>query len=174
MANHGGKMSWLCNVLLKHLRPTGLVGSFALLVSLTIVVFGATYIEASKKMRPLTHAEVSHVWIGLSEDELYMFRLSLAPDGKGFGAYSFLDDEPHIFRVSSWKYLPSAIQILIEPVGQSPLIASSLNGEIVGARMHLRMSGKGWSRSLSLRREEDLAGRWNRIKEAMGRRRIKE
>jgi len=167
-------MSWLRNVILKHLRPSGLAGSIPLAVSLAIVLLGATYVEASKKMQPLTHEEVSHVWIGLSEDELYMFRLSLAPDGKGFGAYSFLDDEPHIFRVSAWKYLPSSIQILIEPSDQWPLITNSLNGKVVGVRMQLKMSGKGWSRSLSLRREEDLVVRWNRIKEAMARRRIEE
>lgn len=169
MAKRGRKMPWLYDVTFYHLRSSGLTRSIALAASLTVLILGTTSGDASKKMRPLTHAEVSRIWIGISEDELYIFRLSLASGGGGFGAYSFLDDEPHTFRISSWKYDPPSIHITIEPVGQSTLVTGHLSGNVSGVGMHLRMSGKGWSRSLSFRREEDLVGRWSRIKEAMAR-----
>jgi hypothetical protein len=51
------------------------------------LILGSASTYASKKMRPLTRAEVAGAWVGISEDELYIFRISLAGDGKGSGAY---------------------------------------------------------------------------------------
>lgn len=169
MARSSGKMPWLCEVMPDYLWCSGFARSTALALALAVVLFATTSGEASKKMRQLTHAEVAQAWAGISEDELYIFRISLAADGGGLGAYSFVDDEPRVFRISSWKYEPPFIHITIEPTDQSPLVASQLNGEITGVRMHLRMSGKGWSRSLTFRREEELVGRWGRIRDAMAR-----
>ena len=167
-------MSWLFEVILKPSRSRRFARWTALAASLVVVLLGINPVDASKKMPPLTHAEVSRVWVGISEDELYILRLSLAADGGGFGAYSFVDDEPHIFRISAWKYEPPAIHITIEPADQLPLVTGQLNGKIIGIRMHLTMSGKGWSRSLTFRREDALLGRWSKIKEAMTRLKLKE
>lgn len=162
-------MSWLREVMLNYLWFRRIAPSVALTVLLAVVLLTTSSVDASKKIRPLTHAEVSRVWAGISEDELYIFRLSLAPEGGGFGAYSFVDDAPRIFRISAWEYEPPSIRITIEPTDQSSLVASQLKGTIEGVRMHLRMTGKGWSRSLTFRREEDLVDRWSRVKDAMTR-----
>lgn len=141
----------------------------ALLASLAAVLLATAPADASKRMQPLTRAAVASAWVGISEDELYIFRLSLAADGGGSGAYSFVDEPPRVFRISAWKYEPPSIRIKIESVDQSPLVAEQLEGKIVGVRMNLRMAGSGWSRSLMFRREEVLVGRWARVKDAMSR-----
>lgn len=160
-------MSWLCKVTLASSRFRSTVPWAALVVSLTLL--GGSPAGASKKMRPLTQAEVSQAWVGISEDELYIFRISLSAEGGGGGAYAFADSDPRPFRISSWKYKPPSILITMEPVDRSPLVADRLVGEISGIRMNLVMSGKGWSRSLTFRREDVLLRRWSRIKEAMPR-----
>jgi hypothetical protein len=137
------------------------------MVPLIALLFWIAPTNASKKMRPLTVAEVSRVWIGISEDEHYIFRLSLTADGKGFGAYSYLDNEPRLFQISTWQFEPPSIYIKLKPATQAALVADQLKGEVSGMRMQLRMSGKGWSRSVSFRREEDLVERWERVKDAM-------
>lgn len=136
-------------------------------VALSILLLGAALVQASKKVRSPTHAELSQVWVGISEDELYLMRLSLSPDGQGYGAYSFLDQEPRAFRISLWVYRPPDLQFTIESVDGRPLTTSSLKGSVVGSAMQLTMTAKGWSRSLSFRSEADLEGRWIRLKGSM-------
>lgn len=167
VAQRGGKMSWLCKVGLKRLKHRWLLLLAMAGVSLALLLLGVAPAKASKKMRALTHSEVSQVWVGISEDELYIFRLYLADDGGGYGAYSFLDNEAQVFRVSNWKYEPPLIRINIAPTNNSTLVTNRLSGKLTGVRMHLRMSGAGWSRSLSFRREDALLGRWNRVKAGM-------
>jgi hypothetical protein len=139
----------------------------AAFVALCMLLLGSSFVQASKKVRSPTHAELSQVWVGISEDELYLMRISLSPDGQGYGAYSFLAQEPRAFRISSWVYRPPSLRFTIESVDGRPLAMNSLRGSVVGSSMQLSMEGQGWSRSLSLRSEADLEGRWIRLKEIM-------
>lgn len=161
-------MSRLCEVI-KHWWGGEGIRRAAFLLLFVVALLAITPADASKRMRPLTHAEMAEVWVGISEDELYIFRLSLAADGGGSGAYIFVDESPRTFRISAWKYEPPYIRINVEPLEGSSLVADRLEGKVIGVRMNLRMAGKGWSRSLTFRREEVLVGRWNRVKEAMAR-----
>jgi hypothetical protein len=162
-----GKMPRLHEINSKYLRGRGTLRWVGLSTGLAVLLLATIPVSASKKMRPLTHEEVAQVWVGISEDEQYLFRLSLANDGSGTGAYIFVDESPHSFRISNWKYEPPSIRISLEPVDHSPLVAKVLTGTIVGVRMSLRMSGRDWSRSLAFRREEVLLSRWSRAKDAM-------
>lgn len=136
--------------------------------ALTLAIFGCSTV-APKKARLLTHGEVARVWIGVSEDELCLLRLSLKADNTGLGAYSFLDKEQHAFRIPSWKFEAARLHIAVEPTDQNHWRIGPLRGSIVGDAMQLTMAGEGWSRSFTLRREEELARRWNKLRDFMER-----
>lgn len=125
-------------------------------------------VPASKKGRPLMREEVAVVWIGISQDELYLLRVALDSNGRGVGADSFRGEEPRVFRVASWDYRPPDITIETEAVGDEGLYdLGTLRGQITGVAMHLAASGSGWRTEYELRREEELERRWGALKTAM-------
>ena len=84
-------------------RPRALIGTA---VAGAVVLATAVFCQPSKVGRLLTRDEVATTWVGLTEDELYVVRISLRqPDG-GLVGYSFLDDPPIVLKVGSWAYDP--------------------------------------------------------------------
>jgi hypothetical protein len=127
----------------------------------------AAHAIATKKARMLRREEVAQIWLGISEDELYVVRLSLSQDGKGSGGYIFVDDKPFLFRIADWKYQAGKISITPESPEHARSGLRGFTGEISGIAMELTMSGQDWHRHLSLRRESQMEHRWNMLKEAM-------
>ena len=123
--------------------------------------------SASKKSRFATHAEVAHVWIGLTSDERSLVRLDLRTDGTGLGGEALSVGEVQLFSISSWTYGSGRIRIATVPIEQDVLEVGSFAGSVTGLTMELTMKGSGWSRSLTLRREGDLEGSWIALKERM-------
>lgn len=124
---------------------------------------------SEKRMRPLSLEEVAQVWVGLSEDELYLLRLRLDKSGTGLAGYAFAEERPRGFRVRSWSYKGDQISILLEAADRSPLEVPTLSGALVGTSMRLTMKGAGWSRQVDLRLEAPLERRWIGVKEEIAR-----
>src|SRR2546425_1082821 len=92
---------------------------------------------AEKRARPLSHEAVAQVWLGLSEDGLHVFRLDLRADGTGVGGYVFGDEQPRLFRITSWKYEPERIEMTAAPLGGEVGDIGQLRGAFVGLEMEL-------------------------------------
>lgn len=138
-----------------------------LLLGASLAALPTTKALATKPIRPLTVEEVAQAWVGLSAEELYLFRIELHADGTGAGGFVYAGEEPAIFRVTRWQYEKQGIDIQISPVSEEALGFDSLRGEIVGRAMELTFSGKGWKRRVSLRQESLLERRWLSLKQAM-------
>lgn len=139
----------------------------ALAALLLLALFATGQVPASKG-RPLTREEVAVVWIGISQDELYLLRVELGSNGQGMGADSFRGEEPRVFRVASWDYRPPVITIQTEAVGDEGIYElGTLRGEITGVAMRLAAAGDGWRTEYELRREAELERRWTALKTAM-------
>jgi len=123
--------------------------------------------SADKKARPLSRENVAQVWIGISQDELYVLRLALDTGSNASGAYVFDDEAPKVFRIASWNYESQRIELIIASADQEAVSIKTLEGAVVGTSMNLTVRGPGWSRKFSLRREGDLEPRWQRLKSAM-------
>lgn len=122
---------------------------------------------ARKIVGPPTREEVATTWIGVSEDELYLFRLVLYSEGEGSIGYVFAQDKPTIYPISSWHYENGAIEIDTDfPPGIEDW-KGPLKGEVTPRDMTLQMSGQGWSRSIFLRREAEFESRWLALKASM-------
>ena len=132
-----------------------------------VVVMSAHPAFASKKIGPPPLEEVASTWVGLSKNELYLFRLFLTLDGKGSVGYVFLDQEPRILALSSWQYSRGRIEIEAEFKPGAEKWDGPMIGSVNHREMTLRISGKGWSRSISLRREAELERRWLALKSDM-------
>lgn len=149
-------------------------GKVPLCVAFTTLVLylalAATFSEASaarKKVKPPTREEVAQVWVGWSTDDLYLLRVELLPNGKGFGAYSFLEEEPRTFRITSWEYVAGQIKIHPAPPDGPPSWVSLLRGAVGGFSMKLTAQGPDWKLSFLLRRESEFTQRWNELKRRM-------
>lgn len=148
-------------------RIRDLLTTSLVLICLTIGAAETASAVSEKRMKPLSKEEVAQVWIGLSEDELYILRLSLDESGRGEAAYVFVDQPPRLFSIQSWTYRGGHIEMVLEAADDSKLEVPTLKGAVIGSSMKLTMSGQGWNRRVELRLEAALEGRWRSLKKAM-------
>src|SRR5438105_2263494 len=67
--------------------------------------------------RPLSPSRNDIVgdWLAMTEDYLYIYRLSLCPDGTGTLAYSFASDLPQVLPVTNWRLEARKIVVPVDP-----------------------------------------------------------
>lgn len=155
-------------------RSRGLTGRsearrWVLLFVLALAVTGIfpTQGLARKRARPPTREEVAVVWIGASTDNLYLLRLDLSLDGAGFGAFTFLDEDPRRFEIASWRYDAGQIRIDPKPPVDELSWVRPLHGSVGGATMELEASARDWTLSFSLRREAEFEEKWRKLRTTM-------
>ena len=171
MAYKGGEMFRL--PLGRTLSQTARVfisaGRIVLIVFAMLLLANRSPTCADKKPRPLTLEEIAQTWVGISEDELYLVRMSLNRDGTGQGAYVFQDEPPMVFRVVSWKYDQKSIEIVVLPQesGKGFLESGHMSGSVMGYAMTLGISGHRWKLKLNMRPEAVFERRWEETKSAM-------
>lgn len=136
-----------------------------ILAAVILLALQLQSISARRTIGPPSHEEVATTWVGLSEDELYLFRIVLTPDGNGSVGYVFAQNEPRVFRVSSWTYRAGLVSI--EIASEDKDWDGLLEGEVNPVRMTLSMSGHDWSFPIFLRREAELETRWRSLKTRM-------
>ncbi len=132
-----------------------------------ILFFGICLESAPKLGRLLSREEVATTWIGLSEDELYMFRITLEKSGGGVVAYGFLDENPVVLNVRSWSYDPQANPHIVIRLSPEPSGIVQLTGDVIGTRLELQVAKADWKRRVFLRQESTLFQRWERLRMAM-------
>lgn len=170
MAFKGGKMSRMS--MTRSLLPAKVFstrGSAIFVLSLALLFLASPKaIPSEKKIPPHTLRELAQTWIGISEDESCSFRLSLHEDGKGSGAYVYLDGEPHVFEIKAWNFdLKKHIELSVPPEPHTDLESGRMQGTVIGFRMELTLSGKGWEERISLRPEAPLKEKWDKLVSAM-------
>lgn len=146
----------------KLLAPAALLMAFAgwlLLVSPEVL--------GRKPFIQPTLEEIAQVWVGLSEGESYLLRLSLQPDGTGIGGLVFAGQAATVFHIAKWTYDGKRVEISLSPQEAVTAGFPTLRGELVGPKMELTMSGPDWKRRLHLRQESELERRWLSLKQAM-------
>lgn len=148
-------------------RLSALTKRGLLALVLAALVFPATSLEGAGKRALIHRGDLVGTWIGLTTDELRMVRLTLASDGKGTLGSSFLADEPCVVGIASWTFDKGEITLVL---GDSPARCPherELHGVARGNSLELTLRGAGWKRMASLRKEDGLADRWQRLKAAM-------
>jgi hypothetical protein len=132
----------------------------------SMVLPGVSAAAAQKRIRPLSHDDIAQTWIGISEDELYIYRLNLSADGTGRGAYVFSDGAAKLFKIASWSYDSKRIVMVASPGDADERGIKSLEGTIVGVAMELSARGDGWSRKVHFRPEREVQARWDKVRTA--------
>jgi hypothetical protein len=124
--------------------------------------------EASAKKIPVrSRAGIAQPWIGVTEDELSIFRLDLHMDGGGLGAYVYLDGTPHLFNIKSWKIDRYSIEIDCTGIDWAEDANATLRGKVVGDKMELSVRDKSWHRKLLLRPESSIEPKLDKLREQM-------
>lgn len=141
----------------------------ALLTGAAVLFFmaGSAARTSHKRAKPLDRQEVSQAWVGFSEDELLFLRLDLNYDGTGLGCYLSISEDGHPFRITSWTYESPSINFSFAPADGDKPYFRRLSGRIIGRAMDLTMSGDRWESRISLRRENELVPKWQKLRSIM-------
>jgi hypothetical protein len=143
---------------------------------LLAVVFASS--SVAKKERPPSREEIATVWVGLSDDELYLLRLVLRPDGTGQAGCVFVDGNPQTAPITRWTYDPGAAPRvweftggreprLVITVGGGDFAFHHLAGTATGQDLLLEGTDPGWKHRVTLRSEQDLHAKWELLRRAM-------
>lgn len=100
---HAHQSRTLLGVRLVDIIPNYRIRLLAAVAGAMILFVGIRLESAPKLGRLLSREEVPTTWIGFSEDELYMFRITLEKSGRGKVAYGFLEERPTVLMVTSWS-----------------------------------------------------------------------
>lgn len=124
---------------------------------LVLILVASSQASASKVAPNLSHNEVATIWIGLSDGEVYGYRLSLLPDGTGSGAFAKKDQDVFVFEITQWTYLRGKIEIRGRFVDESAVRDEILlTGKVVSRYMSLVDKGPDWKLGIELRRESEI------------------
>ena len=123
----------------------------------------------AKPIPPTSQEDLAQVWIGLTEDELKIFRITLDSTGGGIVGFVYLDNEPEIHEIASWTNKGQRLKLRTNPPPGSASGPLELEGTALGSAIELVVRTPGWKRRLSLRPEAELEQRWNRLRAAMKR-----
>lgn len=161
MAREGREMFGLSVMnCLHHCLSAWRLSRLLLLVCVSLFFFsGFSSPAVEKKIPPMTDSDLLGAWVGLTSDELYYYRFVFDQSGQGLCCFVFLYETPNLYRITSRKLTGREISISVAPVddGAYPIM---IEGHAVGHRkLELTVRGDGWSRSLTLRREDDLEKR---------------
>jgi hypothetical protein len=138
-----------------------------------VVAFGVIAVVAltvyARSMAPHpTREQVADTWIGFTQDDLKLFRLSLDADGGGICGYTFVREPAKLYLVDGWTLSGYAIEINLIPVDQD---AESIwmKGTTTGHRLNLEIGGNNlrWNRKLTMYRESEVTERREKIRHRM-------
>ena len=132
-----------------------------------IVIVSAVAAEGFVKRVRIQRSDMEGTWVGLTTDELQMIRLTLEPQGDGIIGFSYVDEEPCVFRVTAWTFNAGKLSLeLGDSIGRC-FKDREMHGVAKGNALEITMRGTGWSRNASLRKEEGLVERWRKLRSAM-------
>ena len=128
------------------------------------VVFVAGAAEVIAKTVPITREHVAGEWVGMSSDNAYVYRLGLNVDGTGMGAFTFLEEEPCLFRIASWSYKKGFVSFDLQSPRSKCVDGRSFAAFLRGSTsLTLTMSGNDWRERCILQREAAFLPRWKRL-----------
>jgi len=133
-----------------------------------IVGFIGCLAYARSIVPPPTVAQLSNVWIGLTKNNLYFYRLELHEDGTGLCASAFVDEPAQLYEVTKWSVKKYKIKIELKPIDKYS-DATCLKGSANGSVLKLEASGKDWcyKQKLQLHLESHIKQQYNHVIERM-------
>ena len=111
-------------------------------------------------------AQVADTWIGYTDNDLSLYRLTLHKDGSGTCAFVFVRNPALLYEVTEWRLDEYDINISLKPIDETaePI---SITGETTGWLLRLKVAGEGWDRDLKMYRESDFDTILKKLKDRM-------
>jgi hypothetical protein len=119
-------------------------------------------IDIYRPLTPSTSALLGD-WLAMTDSYLYIYRLSLAPDGSGILAYSFATDPPQVLPVIGWQLEGRTIRLVVDS-SHATLKPITIQGTANVGAMHVSIQGSGWEQDLTFTREEAFERRCDQLK----------
>ncbi len=137
-------------------------------VAMVCVVITLMGLHIDKRPRPKTASDIVGSWVGMSEAGVYTYRLVLHQDGTGLFGMQFVDAQPSVYKVLSWKLEGKKLMFLLSPAEPSAE-AISLKGSVRPTRIGLIIIGidNNWKHAVEMWNEERVLRRIQSIKSAM-------
>jgi hypothetical protein len=144
--------------MLQHLR----YWSFVLAIVIGLV--GCT--RTVKKPVPPPSRAIVGSWIGISDGDVYTYRLKLDKDGTGLLAYQFTDQSPSVYRISEWhlERRKLTVKVVPTPSSREPIL---IEGTVSGNRILLHITGSNWKTRIEMWNEKKILRRVESVRQVM-------
>ena len=104
-------------------------------------------------------------WVGISDSDVFTYRMELESGGTGMFGFQFTNEKPDLYRVS-WRLTGKRIAFDVQTThASSELIA--LYGSVVGTHIMLRINGRDWKHRVEMWNEDKVLPRVLSLKNAI-------
>lgn len=125
------------------------------LILTCLVFFSHSCSSTSKIVGPVKESDLRTVWIGLSDDELYLVRVDLRVDEQTMMGFVFSDNEPEIFPIQAWSYDRGQIAIYLDSDTATRLgWYNPIRGSASFEEVDLELRGEDWKHLLAMQHPE--------------------
>jgi hypothetical protein len=149
-----------------------MIGARLVLIA-ALVLGGLMLLEgAARKPRPPQASAVAGAWMGYAEGEVEFLRLELDRSGKGYLAVSYSSENPpRVYGVEKWRVDELKVDVDVYPkeTDAEPIALQKLDYR--GASLTGELSGRGWSRTVTLFNEQSFLARNQALKDRIDKQR---
>jgi hypothetical protein len=139
-----------------------------LIVAVTLLALGTAIVAAYKWAMPKGPSALVGNWIGISDGDVFTYRLQLSKNGTGMFAFQLTNETPDLYRVTTWCLTGKtvAFDVCATPASSESV---SLRGTVAGTRILLRVTGRDWRHRVEMWNEDKVLPRILALRESMQR-----
>jgi len=135
-------------------------------IAAAVLVVGVGLFLRNKWAVAKTPAALVGSWVGISDGDVFTYRLELDRAGTGMFGFQFTDGTPRLYRISAWHLDGRQLEFALHPTPSS-LEPVSLKGAVARTRILIWIAGVDWKNRIEMWNEGKVLPRVLSLREAM-------
>ncbi len=111
-------------------------------------------------------AAVVGSWIGVSDGDVFTYRLVLESQGTGAFGFQLTDQSPDLYTISAWGLNANRLRFQLQATPSASEVVS-LEGSVAGTRLLLVVTGRDWKHRVEMCNEQKFFPRIVSLRNAM-------
>lgn len=131
-----------------------------------LLVVGVSVFLCKQWVAPRDPGPLEGNWVGISDGDVFIYRLVLNRGGSGVFGFQLADENPDLYRITNWHSEGRKVTFRVASTPYSSELVS-IDGSLSGTRIALRVVGDNWNHRVEMWKEDKVLPRILSLREAM-------